>query len=195
MIALSEACERNKAPILQVLRQELAQSTRLLEIGSGTGQHAVWCAPQLPHLQWQPSDVPDFLPYLQQYLDANPVANLAAALALDVGGSNWPTQACDAVFTANTLHIMSWEHVQALFRNLRSVLADQAVVCMYGPFRYDNEYTSSSNAEFDRWLKNRDPLSGIRDFEAVDECARTAGLSLRKDYPMPANNQLLVWEK
>jgi SAM-dependent methyltransferase len=197
---LSEACERNKGPILEVLRRSLADSRRVLEVGSGTGQHAAHFSTHLPHLSWQPSDRGEYLPILRRGLQQRP-ANLLEPLELDVRAHPWPVQGIDAVFTANTLHIMDWAAVQALFRGIGTVLggaapsaaARPAVLCVYGPFRYGGRYTSASNGAFDRFLQERDPLSGIRDFEAVDALARSAGLNLQADHALPANNQLLVW--
>jgi SAM-dependent methyltransferase len=197
---LSEACERNKGPILEVLRRSFADSRRVLEVGSGTGQHAAHFSTHLPHLSWQPSDRGEYLPILRRELQQRP-ANLLEPLELDVRAHPWPVQGIDAVFTANTLHIMDWAAVQALFRGIGTVLggaapsaaARPAVLCVYGPFRYGGRYTSASNGAFDRFLQERDPLSGIRDFEAVDALARSAGLNLQADHALPANNQLLVW--
>lgn len=198
---LSEACERNKGPILEILRQALAASRRVLEIGSGTGQHAVHLATHLPHLIWQPSDRGEYLPMLRRRLELERPANLLEPLDLDVCAAPWPVEPVDAVFTANTLHIMDWAAVQELFRGIGTVLgglpgrdpASPAVLCVYGPFRYGGRYTSPSNAAFDRFLQEREPRSGIREFEAVDALARSQGLHLQADHAMPANNQLLVW--
>jgi SAM-dependent methyltransferase len=198
---LSEACERNKGPILEVLRQALAASQRVLEIGSGTGQHASWFSAHLPHLVWQPSDRGEYLALLRRRLEQGHPPNLLQAVELDVRARPWPVAGVDAVFTANTLHIMEWSAVEELFRGIGTVLhrgdaperPHPGVLCVYGPFRYRGRYTSDSNAAFDRFLKDRDPRSGIRDFEAVDTLARSQGLHLQADHAMPANNQLLVW--
>jgi cyclopropane fatty-acyl-phospholipid synthase-like methyltransferase len=195
MLALSEACERNKGPILEVLAVELAASTRVLEIGSGTGQHAVYFAAQLPHLVWQPSELPEDVPALLEHIRLEVGANLRPPLALDVRAHPWPTAPADAVFSANTLHIMAWSAVGEFFRGVGEVLEAPGVLCVYGPFRFHGEYTSDSNAEFDRWLKSRDPLSGIRDFEALDELAQAQGLEFCADHAMPANNRTLVWRR
>ena len=193
MLTLSEACERNKEPILAVLREELAGSTRVLEVGSGTGQHAVYFAAALPQLVWQPSELAENLAPLAERVRLEGGANLREPLALDVRAEPWPVTAADAVFSANTLHIMAWDAVREFFRGAAAVLRSPGVLCVYGPMRYGGAYTSVSNAEFDRALKARDPRSGIRDFEALDELARAAGLGLHADHPMPANNQTLVW--
>jgi cyclopropane fatty-acyl-phospholipid synthase-like methyltransferase len=201
MLTSSEACERNKGPILDVLRLELAASHRVLEIGSGTGQHAVHFATHLPHLTWQPSELQENLPQLIERLRVEGTANLAAPITLDVRDEPWPAVAADAIFSANTLHIMSWADVQQFFRGVGAVLSaalgagNDAVLCVYGPFRYDGRHTSASNAEFDAYLKARDPRSGIRDFEALERLARAQGLELAADHAMPANNRTLVWRR
>jgi len=194
--AVSEAADRNKGPILEIIAKELAHTRRVLEIGSGTGQHALYFAARLPHISWQPSDTGEYLPELRERIRREGSTNLHAGLELDVRGNPWPIEAAgavDGVFSANTLHIMSWSSVQDFFRGVGRVLGNPGVLCIYGPFRYGGRYTSDSNATFDDYLRNRDPDSGIRDFEAVDELARQQGLVLAADHAMPANNQLLVW--
>jgi cyclopropane fatty-acyl-phospholipid synthase-like methyltransferase len=195
MLAVSEACERNKAPILAVLAGELAASRAVLEIGSGTGQHAVHFASHLTHLSWQPSEVRAQLPPLIERLQCEAPPNVRAAIALDVHDDPWAARDLDAVFSANTLHIMAWSAVREFFRGCGALLRAGGVLCVYGPVRYRGEYTSASNAQFDQWLKDRDPQSGIRDFEALDALACAQGLKLRADHPMPANNQTLVWHR
>lgn len=193
----SQACENNKAPILQVLQSVFVQPVTVWEIGSGTGQHACHFAGHLPHVVWQPTDRAENLAGIEQWRVEATLSNLNAPLPLDVADAVWPcaTTGIDALFTANTLHIMSWALVQQMFVRLGNYLNNQAKVCIYGPFNYHNAYTSDSNARFDDWLKARDPLSGIRDFEAVLVLAETIGLQLHEDIAMPANNRLLVFEK
>jgi cyclopropane fatty-acyl-phospholipid synthase-like methyltransferase len=188
------ACDRNREPILAVLRRHFADRRRVLEIGSGTGQHAVHFAAALPDLTWQTSDLEENLPGMRLWLEEVPLANLPAPLSLDVNGA-WPQRGYDAVFSANTLHIMSWSDVGALFEHLQLVLESDACVAIYGPFNYAGRFTSSSNADFDAWLKQRSPLMGIRDFEAVDALAQSIGLRLIEDCAMPANNRTLVWRR
>jgi SAM-dependent methyltransferase len=195
MLPVSDACERNKEPILSVLRACFADRTLVLEIGSGTGQHAVYFARHLPHLAWQPTEQLNYLPDLAARVRLEGGGNLRAPTVLDVRQAVWPARSVDAVFTANTLHIMSWPAVVALYRGVAEVLAPGGVLCVYGPFRYGGEYTSESNGEFDRMLKERDPLSGIRDIEALCELAGPYGLSLVADHDLPANNRLLVFDK
>jgi cyclopropane fatty-acyl-phospholipid synthase-like methyltransferase len=195
VLTSSEACERNKGPILEILTAELSASTSVLEIGSGTGQHAVYFAARLPHLSWQPSELEENLEPLAERIRLEGSANLRPPLALDVRARPWPVPAADALFSANTLHIMPWSAVPDFFRGAGALLPAGGVLCVYGPFNYDARYTSDSNAEFDRWLKRRDPLSGLRDFAAVDQLAREQGLQLRADHAMPANNRTLIWRR
>lgn len=195
MLTLSEACERNKDPILAVLAGELAASRSVLEVGSGTGQHAVYFARNLAHLSWQPTEVGAELGPLAERIRLEGPPNLRPAIALDVRAHSWPVERVDAVFSANTLHIMAWDAVEAFFRGVGAVLGAPGVLCVYGPFRYRDGYTSESNAEFDRYLRRRDRLSGIRDFEALERLAAAAGLAFAADHVMPANNQILVWRR
>ena len=191
----SPSCDRNQGPILEVLRQYFSQVQQVLEIGSGTGQHAVHFAPAFPHAVWQTSDVEEHLPGIRLWLEEAGLPNLPPPLRLDVNGP-WPKARYDAVFTANTLHIMGWAEVQKLFAALNGVLADDATLAVYGPFNYGGRFTSESNREFDQWLKQRySPLSGIRDFEAVDALATYIDLDLVADHEMPANNRTLVWRR
>lgn len=190
----SEACARNREPILEVLQRHFADRRRVLEIGSGTGQHAVHFAAAMAHLSWQTSERPAHLADLRPWLEEAALANLPPPLALDVAGP-WPAARFDAVFTANTLHIMSWTHVCALFAALPGVLSAAAVLAVYGPFNYDGAFTSASNETFDTWLKRRSPESGIREFSAVDALARQSGFTLVEDCPMPANNRTLLWRR
>jgi SAM-dependent methyltransferase len=195
MLPVSEACERNKGPILAVLARELAAQHAVLEIASGTGQHAVHFATHLRHLTWQPSEVPAQLPPLIERIACEAPPNLRAPVALDVRDDPWPVAPVDAVFSANSLHIMDSCAVREFFRGAGQQLRAGGVLCVYGPMRYRGAYTSASNAQFDAWLKARDPLSGIRDFEALDALAIEQGLKLHADHAMPANNQTLVWRR
>jgi cyclopropane fatty-acyl-phospholipid synthase-like methyltransferase len=191
----SESCEQNRAPILQVLREVFADRREVLEIGSGTGQHAVYFAPELPHLVWQTADVAAYHPGILAWLaDAGPT-NVRAPLVLDVNDDGWHDARYDAVFSANTLHIMSWPEAMKFFAGVGAVLMPGGVLAVYGPFNYGGAFTSASNARFDQWLKQRDAASGVRDFEAVDALAQRHGLELKQDIAMPANNRTLVWKK
>jgi cyclopropane fatty-acyl-phospholipid synthase-like methyltransferase len=187
-------CERNKEPILAVLQPYFANCRRVLEIGSGTGQHAVFFAPAFPNTVWQTSDLEENLPGIRLWLQEAALPNLPQPLLLDVAGE-WPTQRFDAAFTANSLHIMPWSAVEQFFAGVDTVLERDALLAVYGPFNYHGAYTSDSNREFDGWLKQRSALSGIRDFEQVDALASGIGLKLLKDHAMPANNRLIVWRR
>jgi cyclopropane fatty-acyl-phospholipid synthase-like methyltransferase len=189
------SCERNREPILQVLAPLLRDARSVLEVGSGTGQHAVHFAAAMPWLTWQTSERAEHLPGIAQWLEDAALPNTPPSLALDVATGPWPGTRFDAVFTANTLHIMGWPQVQAFFAGVDSVLAPGGTLVAYGPFNLGGAYTSQSNAQFDAWLKARDPASAIRDFEAVDALARGIGLQLMDDHAMPANNRLPVWRR
>ncbi len=193
MKPFAEACDRNREPILAVLREHLADSRHVLEIASGTGQHAVFFARELPHLCWQTSDLAENHRGIQAWIDDSGLSNVLPPLLLDANAGQWPELSFDAVFCANAVHIMSWLAVQRLFVHLASVLAEGGLLCLYGPFNYQGRYSSESNARFDGWLRARNPESGIRDFEAVDALAAARGLQLRDDVAMPANNRLLIW--
>jgi cyclopropane fatty-acyl-phospholipid synthase-like methyltransferase len=195
MLPLSEACERNKEPILGVLRACFAERVEVLEIGSGTGQHAVYFARHLSHLTWHPTEQLGFLEDLAARVQLEGGGNLRAPTVLDVRQTIWPVRSVDAVFTANTLHIMSWPEVVALYHGVGGVLAPGGVMCAYGPFRYDGRYTSESNHEFDNMLRERDPASGLRDIHAISELARQYGMRLTADHDLPAFNRLLVFAK
>ena len=195
MLPFSEACERNKGPILTVLTPAFARVRKVLEIGSGTGQHAVYFARHLQHLRWQPTDRGDWLADLGARVEREGGPNLLQPLELDVRQPAWPVRSVDAVYSANTLHIMSWPEVEAFFLGVGRVLEPGGVLAVYGPFRYRGDYTSASNAAFDLMLRDRDPASGIRDFELVCEIADREGLAIDSDHAMPANNQLLVFRK
>lgn len=206
----SPACARNRDPILEVLRRHFAERRHVLEIGAGTGQHAVHFAAAMPWLRWQASDHADHLPGMAQWLDAAALPNTPAPIVLQAVPGPVPglmpapplppTQAgaptgYDAVYSANTLHIMGWPQVQALFAGLPAVMAAQATLAIYGPFNRDGRFTSDSNRAFDAMLRERDPASGIRDAEAVDALAAGVGLRLIDDVALPANNACRVWRR
>ena len=190
----SQACENNKQPILNLLQQYFAGVRSVLEVGSGTGQHAAFFAEQLPHLQWQPSDQPEYLDGIAAWVEGAARDNLSMPLSLNVN-QDWPVDSVEAIFSANTLHIMSWPEVEKFFQGIAKHLQPGGVFFVYGPFNYQGRYTSDSNADFDQWLKARDPNSAIRDFEEIEALAHQAGLSLMADHAMPANNRSLVWQK
>lgn len=191
----AESCDENREPIYHVIRPLLEDCSSVLEIGSGTGQHAVYFAEKLPHLVWQTSDCVEYHAGIRLWLSEAGLDNALAPVDLNVSTSAWPEQSFDAVFSANTVHIMHWPDVEAMFAGVSSVLTSGGRFLLYGPFNYDNRYTSDSNAGFDHWLKSRDPKSGIRNFQDLDKLARQAGMQLKCDYEMPANNRILYWEK
>jgi len=188
------ATERNRDAILEVLADHFGHPARILEVGSGTGQHAVYFAKALPHLEWQCSDCAERLDGIRLWLAESGLANTPSSLELDVGG-RWPDQRFAGVFSANTLHIMSWSEVESMFAGLRQTLAADAKLLVYGPFNYRGAYTSDSNRDFDQSLRADEPSRGIRDFEAVDALAQAIGLQLIEDRAMPANNRCLVWQR
>lgn len=190
----SPSCERNREPILAVLRRAFAGATRVLEIGSGTGQHAVYFAPALPHLVWQPSDLPERLAGIRAWLAAHPAANLRPPIALDVDGP-WPATPFDGFFSANTCHILAWPSVVNLIAGAARTAAPGAVLCLYGPFRYGGRHTSESNARFDASLRAQAPQQGVREVGDLIAVAAAAGFLLYADHEMPANNRLLEFRR
>jgi cyclopropane fatty-acyl-phospholipid synthase-like methyltransferase len=191
----SESCEQNRAPILAVLREAFADRRQVLEVGSGTGQHAVYFGAELPHLRWQTADVLPHHAGIRAWIEEAVLPNVLPPLELDVNQPHWSSERYDAVFSANTLHIMSWPEVRRFFQGVGDVMQAGGVLVVYGPFNYNGTFTSESNARFDLWLKQRDPASGVRDFEAVNAEAQSQGLVLKQDIAMPANNRSLIWYK
>jgi len=192
----SGACERNAEPILAVLRHEFAHARQVLEIGSGTGQHAVFMAQHLPHLRWQPSDLPEHHPSIRAWMEEAALPNVLPPITLDMTQPQWPADGeVDAVFTANTCHIMSWDRVQTMFDGVGTLLPAGGVLCIYGPFNVGGSYTSESNARFDEALRAQAAHMGLRDLEAVQALARSCRLMAIADHAMPANNRLLVWHR
>ena len=198
-LPFSQACENNKAPILNVLQKELQEHTHVLEVGSGTGQHSVYFAPRLPHLQWQTSDVTDNHQVIQAWHDAYPASNLYAPLAFNLLTDSIPKtntgEPYDAIFTANTLHIIAWPLVERLFELVGEALPLDGKLIVYGPFNENGRYTSASNQQFDSTLRQRDVGSGIRHKEDIIALANAHHLTLMTQYQMPANNQILVFQK
>jgi cyclopropane fatty-acyl-phospholipid synthase-like methyltransferase len=190
----SLACERNREPICAILRDVFADRARVLEIGSGTGQHAVYFGAHLPHLTWQTSDLPQNHSSIIAWQKEASLPNVLPPLTLDVNAADWPEDPFDAVFSANTCHIMAWREVMAMFVGIGRILPAGGILCVYGPFNYHGQFTSASNAQFDASLKSQAAHMGIRDFEAVNTLCANQGLLLRADHAMPANNRLLVWQ-
>lgn len=191
----AESCDQNRDPILKVLSSVLRDRKTVLEIGSGTGQHAVYFSKQLPYLTWQTSDRESNLNGINMWLDESGLSNVRKPIELDVSESIWPEQSFDAVFTANTVHIMCWEEVRALYSGVGERLHAGGLFVIYGPFNYADRYTSESNRRFDEWLKGRDYNSGIKNFEDLCLLAQSSGLQFVKDVEMPANNRILIWQR
>ena len=195
MKQFAPACERNQDAILSVLREILPSAGMVLEIGSGTGQHAAYFAAHLPHLVWQPTDLSENFASIRAWADEAGLPNLRAPLELDVNAEHWPATSAEAVVCINAVHIVAWRGVENLFAVAGRVLARGGVMLVYGPYRYASRPLEPSNESFDRWLKARDPASGIRDFEAVNALASGNGLVLAGDRAMPANNRTIWWIK
>lgn len=191
----SAACKRNKEPILAILRDAFADTKRVLEIGSGTGQHAVFFGAHLPHLLWQTSDLPHNHASILAWQREAGLPNVLPPLTIDTGSDDWREERYDGIFSANTCHIMAWREVQGMFAGIGRVLRPGGVLCIYGPFNYGGKFTSASNAQFDASLKAQAPHMGIRDFDAIDRLAAEQDLKLQADHAMPANNRLLVWRR
>lgn len=190
----SEASEENKRPILEVVGPLFRDRRRLLEIGSGTGQHAVFFAAALPDLTWQTSDRRPYLAGIRAWLDEAKLPNLPPPIELDVMGV-WPKDAYDAVFSANTAHIMSETEVAAMFAGIGRVLSEGGCFALYGPFNISGRYTSESNARFDAMLRSRDPAMGLRDLDHLTRLGQASGLELVANHAMPVNNRTLVWRR
>lgn len=191
----SQSCEENKQVIFQAIQGFLEARKTVLEIASGTGQHAVFFAEQMPHLSWQTSDLIESHAGIKRWIADSKLDNILPPLYLNVSEDCWPSATYDAVFSANSFHIMGKENVEDFFAHISQVLNPNAVVMIYGPFNYHGRFTSESNARFDEWLKQRNPQSGIKDFEWCNQLAEQAGLFLLDDIEMPQNNRILVWKK
>lgn len=191
----SESCEQNQVPILKVLQEILANQQHVLEIASGTGQHAVYFGHALPHLTWQTSELAQNHAGILAWLDEAKLINVLPPVVIDVNDGQWPIEIVDTVFNANTVHIISWPEVERMFAGIARVLSTGGILCLYGPFNYEGKFTSESNARFDTWLKSRNRNSGVRDFEAINRLAEMHGLFLLRDVTMPSNNRTLIWQR
>ena len=191
----SESCEQNRDAILSIIKPLFTTRKTVLEIGSGTGQHAVYFAKKIPQLVWQTSDIEENHQGILAWIKEAGLENVLAPISLDVSRNEWPAHEIDVVFSANTAHIMSWLEVEALMAGVGAHLSSNGLFILYGPFNYGGKFTSASNARFDQWLKDRNPQSGVRDFEALDRLAKRAGMTLENDFEMPANNRILCWRK
>ena len=195
MKLFSEASEQNKKPILNVLSQVFRNNTHVLEIGSGSGQHAVYFSKHLLHLDWQPSDLEENLGSIRAWIQEEDPGNILEPIKLDVRSHPWSASGFDAVFTANTFHIMSWAEIEHFFQGVGAQLEKGGGLLVYGPFAFSGKHISQSNEHFDQYLRQRDPLSGVRDFEDIDKLAIAQNLVFMKQFPMPVNNSCLYWQK
>jgi len=191
----SQSCENNKEPILEVIRKHFDHSELILEIGTGTAQHALYFAEKLKQLYWQTSDQNDYLEGINLQLNEYRKYNLGRPFSLDVRQKNWEIEHCDGVFSANTSHIMSWAMVEKMFEGVGRILLPKKEFCLYGPFNFNGQYTADSNQDFDKMLRARDPASGLRNFEDLQKLAESQGLSFVEKHDLPANNNILVWEQ
>jgi SAM-dependent methyltransferase len=192
----SPSSERNAAPILDVLRGALPAHGTVLEIASGTGQHAMFFAAALPHLEWQPSDVdPHARASIAAWREHTGTANLHAPLDLDVCREPWPIDAADAIVCINMIHIAPWEAAIALVKGAGTRLPAGGVLVLYGPYRRGGAHTAPGNEAFDTQLRERDPAWGVRDMEAVETLAQAEGFDCEQRVAMPANNFSLVFRK
>ncbi len=193
---VAEACLRNQTPIAETLASIFVNPMRILELGSGTGQHAVAIAEKLPHLSWQPTDLAACLPGINAWRSDAGLANVLEPIALDVRESDWPVAGSfDGIFTANTIHFISWSAVSCMLTGVSRLLGNRGIFCVYGPFNINGEYTSEGNLKLDHWLKSRDPESGIKDLQVVADHAADLGLVFEETVAMPANNLMLKFIK
>jgi len=191
----SESAESNKDSILKIISKIFTDETCVLEIGSGTGQHAVYFTEQLPHLTWQPTELKDKIQGIKMWLETAKHNRILEPQLLDVTKDCQMQKKYQYVFTANTAHFIAWSEVQAMFCVVGKLLSPGGFFVQYGPFNYQGRFTSESNEKFDQWLKAEDPNRGIRNFEDLTSLATENGVQLFKDYEMPANNRTLVWQK
>jgi len=193
MKRFSEACNRNQAPILAVLKEVLPNTGRVLEIGSGTGQHAAYFSRSLPDLAWQPSDLAEALPSIEAWREESGAPNLNPPMVIDLLGNNATPSRVDAIVCINTAHIVAWTGVERLFSIAANILEPKGVLYFYGPYRYPDHALEPSNVAFDRWLKEQNSVSGIRDYAAVESLAESNGFILGGDRSMPSNNRSIWW--
>jgi len=191
----SQACENNRGPISQVLERILVDCQSVFEIGSGTGQHAVWFSRAMPHLQWQTSDRKENHQGIKQWISDSSLENIHHPLELDVGVGPWPEDLFDAIFTANTAHIMALSEVELMFSGVSKLLISGGLFCLYGPMQYSGVIAAESNRAFDARLRAVKSTQGIREFNDLNKLAATFGMELIEDNDLPANNQLIIWQK
>jgi len=195
MEGFSQAADNNKIPILEVLTSWLSDDQLVLEVGSGTGQHAIHMAEALKGIRWQPTDCLEVLPNLIKNISTYGTSNVLTPTNLDLSLNQWPAEKVDCVYSANVIHIVSTALVEKLIKGAARTLSEEGLLALYGPFKYRGTFTAPSNADFDSWLKARNPESGVRDFEWILELAKDSGLSFSEDRSMPANNQFLAFRR
>ena len=194
ILPISLSCQNNRDPIIEQLVLLFKQTSKVLEIGSGTGQHAAWFSPRLPWLDWQPSDLENRQDDINKWLHAYPAPNLCKPIVLNVCEA-WPKTPYDAVFSANTSHILSWKNVKYMITGAASVLPKDGIFCLYGPFKFRDIDMAPSNIAFDKRLKESSPNRGLRQVEMIDEIAQRLGLQMTGNLSMPKNNRILSWRK
>ena len=188
------AALRNRDAILEVLQKELCDKQQVLEIGSGTGQHAIYFAAAMPQLSWQTSDLASNHAGINLWLAESGLQNVLPPKLLNVSEPDECSDTYSAIFSANTAHIMSKESVADMFAYVGQVLHDQGRFLLYGPFRSEGEYSGDGDRRLDQLLKEQDPAMGIRDLEWIDMLASQQHLTRESTFAMPANNLLLVWK-
>lgn len=189
------SADRNKQAILEALQSELSGHERIVEIGSGTGQHACHIANAMPHILWQPTELADKLPGIEQWIHDSGCTNVLTPVVLDLASDNTPLEGASVCYSANTLHIVSWKLVQALFQYAASLLDERGKLIVYGPFSINGQHTSEGNRIFDEQLRTSDPYSGIRELRELDQLAGLHAFNSATVIDMPANNKLLCWRK
>lgn len=194
-LPIVESCLKNQRPILDVLGRFLPKNAKVLEVGSGTGQHAAYMTEHLPGIRWQPTEVRQRLTEVACWQKHCNRAEFLPPLELDVRQDIWPAGEVDAVFSANVVHFVSWPEVERMFIGAARVLKVGGQMILYGPYNYDGQFTSEGNVNLDLWLREQNPESGIKDFEQVLLLARKHHLHLRADEEMPANNRTLVFQR
>ena len=195
MQGYSQAAENNKAPIALIMGRHLPPDASVLEIGSGAGQHALHMSNTFPGMTWLPSEREVVIPILRSNLAHYGPNNIQPPLVLDLEDFTWSGGPVDAVYAANVMHIVSETLGERLVQLAAEALTSSGLLMLYGPYKYNGQFTTQSNATFDQWLKDRDPASGVRDFEAVIATAQCTGLTLTHSYAMPANNLMLIFER
>lgn len=195
-LPFSAAADRNKEPILEVLKKVLRpEDHRLLEVGAGSGQHAVYLAPFFPKIEWQPTEVAENLPILRERIKQSSIPNIKTPFKMTVGEDDFPIRTFDVILTVNTFHIMHWKECKTFIKLISGRLQEGGKVLIYGPFNYNGKFTTASNEEFDKSLREKDPQSGIRNFEDVFAAMIKNGFEMINDYEMPANNRMLYFRR